>query len=81
MRALIFDGFGQIPHIADLPIPTAASSDQVVIKVEATGLCRSDWHSWMGHDTDITVFPHTPGHEFAGTIYSIGGAVSKLRRT
>ena len=50
MRALIFDGFGEIPYITDLPIPIPARSDQVVIKVEATGLCRSDWHSWMGHD-------------------------------
>ena len=79
MRALIFDGFGEMPYIANLPIPTAASSDQVVIKVEATGLCRSDWHSWMGHDTDITVFPHTPGHEFAGTIHAIGSAVSNFK--
>jgi alcohol dehydrogenase len=37
----------------------------VVIKVEATGLCRSDWHAWMGHDSDI-VLPHVPGHEFGG---------------
>jgi D-arabinose 1-dehydrogenase-like Zn-dependent alcohol dehydrogenase len=24
-----------------------------VIDVKATGLCRSDWHGWKGHDTDI----------------------------
>ena len=39
----------------------------MVLKVEATGLCRSDWHGWMGHDSDI-VLPHVPGHELAGTI-------------
>ena len=78
MRALIFDGFGIPPYICELPLPTARTPDQVVIKVEATGLCRSDWHSWMGHDTDITQFPHTPGHEFAGTIYEVGSAVSNF---
>ena len=42
----------------------------VVIKVEATGLCRSDWHGWVGHDTDI-VLPHVPGHELAGVVESV----------
>ena len=47
----------------------------MVLKVEATGLCRSDWHGWMGHDSDI-VLPHVPGHELAGTIAAIGPGVS-----
>ena len=47
----------------------------VVLKVEATGLCRSDWHGWMGHDSDI-VLPHVPGHELAGTIAAVGAGVS-----
>ena len=47
----------------------------VVLKVEATGLCRSDWHGWMGHDPDI-VLPHVPGHELAGTVAAVGAGVS-----
>ncbi|MCW2522081.1 MAG: Alcohol dehydrogenase GroES domain protein, partial [Frankiales bacterium] len=47
----------------------------VVVRVQSTGLCRSDWHGWMGHDSDI-VLPHVPGHEFAGTIVSVGAEVS-----
>ncbi len=43
----------------------------MVIKVGATGLCRSDWHGWMGHDPDICL-PHIPGHELAGTIEAVG---------
>lgn len=77
VRALIFDGFGQTPYVADRPIPQPETPHQVIIKVEATGLCRSDWHAWMGHDTDITQFPHTPGHEFAGTIHTVGSDVIK----
>jgi alcohol dehydrogenase len=76
MRALVFDGFGQIPYITERPIPEITTSDQVIIKVEATGLCRSDWHAWMGHDTDITEFPHVSGHEFAGYIHALGSDVT-----
>jgi alcohol dehydrogenase len=42
-----------------------------VVRVEATGLCRSDWHGWVGHDPDIAL-PHVPGHEFAGVIEQVG---------
>jgi alcohol dehydrogenase len=37
----------------------------------ATGVCRSDWHGWVGHDADI-VLPHVPGHELAGTVAAVG---------
>jgi alcohol dehydrogenase len=57
-----------------VPDPTPGAGG-VVVKVEATGLCRSDWHGWMGHDPDI-VLPHVPGHELAGTIYALGKGVS-----
>jgi alcohol dehydrogenase len=51
----------------------------VVIKVEATGLCRSDWHGWMGHDPDI-VLPHVPGHELAGTVLATGSRVQRWKK-
>jgi alcohol dehydrogenase len=51
------------------PVP---APDGAVIRVEATGLCRSDWHGWRGHDPDINSFPHIPGHEFAGTVIEVG---------
>ncbi len=50
----------------------------VVLKVEATGLCRSDWHGWMGHDSDIEL-PHVPGHELAGTVVELGKGISKFK--
>ena len=66
MRAIIFEAFGQAPAVRDVPDP-ACPADGVVVRVEATGLCRSDWHGWMGHDPGIPL-PHVPGHELAGTI-------------
>ncbi|MCY1669291.1 zinc-dependent alcohol dehydrogenase family protein [Rhizobium sp. SL86] len=77
MRALYFERFGEAPKVATLPDPSPAA-DGVVIKVEATGLCRSDWHGWMGHDSDISL-PHVPGHEFAGKIAAVGRDVSRFR--
>ncbi len=52
------------------------SADGVVISVKATGLCRSDWHGWMGHDPDIAL-PHVPGHELAGIVATVGANVAK----
>ncbi len=74
MRALQFESFGGPVSVADRPDPVP-TADGVVIAVESTGLCRSDWHGWQGHDSDITTLPHVPGHEFAGTIAALGPAV------
>jgi alcohol dehydrogenase len=77
MNAIYFTEFQGPLSVADIPIPLT-TDDGVVIKVEASGLCRSDWHAWMGHDSDI-VLPHVPGHEFAGVISEIGTAVTKFK--
>jgi len=75
MRAVLFTGFGAMPSVRDMPDPVCPP-DGAIIRVEATGLCRSDWHGWRGHDPDITV-PHVPGHEFAGTIEEVGDDVTR----
>jgi alcohol dehydrogenase len=77
MRAMYYEAFEQTPEIRTLPDPTPTPGG-VVVKVEATGLCRSDWHGWMGHDPDIRL-PHVPGHEFAGVVVAIGEAVRHFR--
>ena len=38
--------------------------------MKAIGMCRSDWHGWMGHDMDIEL-PNVPGHEFSGIVASV----------
>ena len=70
MKAVHYERFGERPTVADLPDPTPAPGG-VVVKVTATGVCRSDWHGWMGHDPDITL-PHVPGHELAGEVVAVG---------
>ena len=73
MKAAIFREFQGEINIENVPDPTTVPGG-VVLKVEATGICRSDWHGWMGHDPDI-VLPHVPGHELAGTIVETGSEI------
>lgn len=73
MQAVVYAAFQALPEVADVPEPTCPD-DGVIVAVEASGLCRSDWHGWMGHDPDIVV-PHVPGHEFAGRIVAVGAGV------
>ncbi len=64
------------PRVQQVPEPVAPP-DGVVVQVHATGLCRSDWHAWAGHD-DIA-FPHVPGHEVAGVVTAVGAQVRRWR--
>lgn len=73
MRALVFEEFGGPLTVREVPDPTPAP-DGVVVEVGATGVCRSDWHGWSGHDGDV-VLPHVPGHELAGTVAAVGARV------
>lgn len=77
MKALVYEAFQSKPaiQVVDDPNPKPQGA---VIRVEATGLCRSDWHGWMGHDADIEV-PHVPGHEFAGVIVETGSQVCRWK--
>ena len=78
MKAVIFERFRGDISVGDVAQPSS-SADGVVIAVRATGVCRSDWHGWQGHDPDITTLPHVPGHEFAGEIVECGRDVRKWR--
>lgn len=75
MRAVLFDSFGGPLRCETLPDPTP-SPHGAVLRVHATGLCRSDWHGWQGHDPDINTFPHVPGHELAGIVEAVGPDVT-----
>lgn len=77
VRAMLFEEFGVRPSIEVIPDPTPESGG-VVVAVEASGVCRSDWHGWCGHDPDI-VLPHVPGHELAGRVVAVGSQVRGWR--
>ncbi|MBO0923272.1 alcohol dehydrogenase catalytic domain-containing protein [Cellulomonas sp. zg-ZUI199] len=75
MRAVVVDEFGVTPQVRRVPDPVCPP-DGVVVRVAATGVCRSDWHAWQGHDDDVRL-PHVPGHELAGTVVEVGPAVRR----
>jgi alcohol dehydrogenase len=75
LKGVIYRAFGEALSIENLPDPEPPT-DGVVIAVKASGLCRSDWHGWMGHDLDIRL-PHVPGHELAGIVEAVGTGVAK----
>src|SRR3954463_2137693 len=77
MKALRYDEFKGPLRVVDVPEP-APSPAGVVVRVGASGICRSDWHGWQGHDPDIVV-PHVPGHELAGTVDAVGDGVRRYR--
>lgn len=73
MRAAVFESFRGPVSVQNVELPPLADHS-ATIKVEACGICRSDWHAWMGHDSDVHL-PHVPGHELAGTIADVGPSV------
>lgn len=77
MRAVVIDAARARPEVRQVAEPTAPAGG-VVVRVTATGMCRSDWHAWAGHDDDI-VFPHVPGHELAGVVVETGAGVRRWK--
>lgn len=77
MRAAIYSEFqGPIEVTSvDDPVPSRTG---VVLKLGACGICRSDWHGWMGNDADIKL-PNVPGHELAGEIAAVGSQISHFK--
>jgi alcohol dehydrogenase len=54
----------------------ACPPDGVVLRVLASGVCRSDWHVWVGADPDVTL-PQIPGHEYCGEVIAVGPRVTR----
>ncbi len=77
MKAALYEQFAGPMRICQVPDPTPPA-DGVVVRVAANGICRSDWHGWMGHDPDIRL-PHVPGHELAGVVAAVGADVRRWR--
>jgi propanol-preferring alcohol dehydrogenase len=61
----------------ELPLPAPAAG-QVLIEVEACGVCRTDLHLMDGELLDIP-YPIVPGHEIVGRVRELGAGVSGLK--
>jgi alcohol dehydrogenase len=76
VRAVVVDAVRARPEVREVADPVAPDLG-VVVRVTATGMCRSDWHAWAGHDE--LAYPHVPGHELAGIVAEVGPGVERWR--
>jgi len=76
MKALLLSAYKQL-DIVDMPTPQPAE-DQLLIRIEACGICGSDVHGYDG-STGRRLPPIVMGHEAAGIVESIGSAVTGFR--
>jgi alcohol dehydrogenase len=76
VKAVVYAGYGAAPVLTQADEPDCPV-DGVVVAVGATGVCRSDWHAWKGHDP--VTLPHIGGHEFAGVVVAAGPDVTRWR--
>jgi D-arabinose 1-dehydrogenase-like Zn-dependent alcohol dehydrogenase len=81
MRAAVFEGVRKPLVVRDMPDPSPAP-DGAVIRVEANGICRTDWHLWTGDWTWVGIqlpTPHVFGHEFCGVVEEAGANVKNWK--
>lgn len=74
MRAMQLERSGQPLRLVDVPVPTP-SPDQVLIRVQACGLCRTDLHIVDGELTQPQL-PLIPGHQIVGRVVEVGARVA-----
>ncbi|MGO1119746.1 zinc-dependent alcohol dehydrogenase family protein [Rhodovibrionaceae bacterium A322] len=77
MRALVFERYADPMSVQEVAEPDLPDNG-VILSVKASGICRSDYHAWQGHDP-IDSLPHVPGHEFAGEVLAVGSNVQKFQ--
>lgn len=76
MRAMVFHGVGQPLQLQQLPLPTP-HPDQVLIRVAACGICRTDLHIIDG-ELDQPSLPLILGHQIVGEVVATGSRVARF---
>jgi alcohol dehydrogenase, propanol-preferring len=71
MKAAVVPEFGARLEILDVPVPRPGLG-QVLVKIEASGLCHTDIHAARGDWPVKPKMPLVPGHEGVGTIVAVG---------
>ena len=74
MRAMLLTAPGQPLQLQDLPIPRPTAG-QLLLKVSACGICRTDLHVVDGELTQPTL-PLVPGHQIVGRVEALGPGVT-----
>ena len=77
MRAMLLDAPGKKLRLARIAVPRPGPGE-VVVKVEACGVCRTDLHVVDG-ELPAPKLPLVPGHEIVGRVAALGEGVAHLR--
>ena len=65
-------------ELREIPVPQISEED-VLLSVEAVGICGSDLHQYQGKNSWQVNYPVVLGHEFAGIVARVGGRVDGFR--
>jgi NAD+-dependent secondary alcohol dehydrogenase Adh1 len=81
MRAVRLHSYGALPTVEDVPMPTATSPLDVIVKIGGAGVCRTDLHIIDGQFSELMSpdLPYTIGHENAGWVHEVGSAVTNVQ--
>ena len=77
MRAVVVHSFDAAPRVEEVAKPVAGP-DEIVVKIEASGLCHTDIHAAHGDWPVKPKLPFTPGHEGVGIVETIGESVTEV---
>lgn len=83
MKAAVLRAFHEDLVYEDVPDPTVTDPHDVIVRIGAAGLCRTDLHIHEGQFEAAQVeagllLPYTPGHENAGWVQEVGSAVTNV---
>ena len=78
MKAAVVHDFHRPLVLEDRPVPTPGPG-QVVVRIEASGLCHTDIHAARGEWPVKPSLPFVPGHEGIGIVTATGQGVSRIR--
>ena len=80
MKAVRLHEYHKRPSVDEVPEPMVSGPLDVVVRVGAAGLCRTDLHIQEGQwaEKSQVQLPYTPGHENAGWIHEVGSAVTNV---
>lgn len=67
-----------VMKLQDVEIPEIVNPTDVLLKIEAIGICGSDIHVFYGEHPS-TPYPVVQGHEYCGTVVAIGSEVKKVK--
>jgi L-iditol 2-dehydrogenase len=77
MKSLLLTAYNHL-EITDMPLPVAGPGD-VLVRVEACGICGSDVHGLDG-STGRRIPPIVMGHEASGTVEAVGEGVTRFKK-